>query len=191
MKLFLIRHGQSTANLVKAYAGQTDAPLTEQGRLEAEQIRPILGKFSFDQVYSSDLSRAIDTQKIALPGVEGIQNPLLREYDVGTLVGVGFEEAAAKYGNEFRRKRDYTPFGGENGQMVCQRARDFLQLLEENPCEYVAAFSHNGFLNSMLNVVLKSNFDHTAVGSKNCAVHVYEYDGVRWRLLAWNYMGTV
>ena len=191
MKLFLIRHGQSTANLVKAYAGQTDTPLTEQGRLEAEQIRPILAKFSFDRVYSSDLSRAIDTQRLALPGVEGIRTPLLREYDVGKLVGIGFEEAVTKYGGEFRRKRDYTPFGGENGQMVCQRAKDFLQLLEKDPCEYVAAFSHNGFLNSMLNVVLKSDFDNTAVGSKNCAIHVYEFDGVRWRLLAWNYMGTV
>ena len=79
MKLFLIRHGQSTANLVKTYAGQTDAPLTEQGRLEAEQIRPILGKFSFDRVYSSDLTRAIDTQRIALPDAVAETTPLLRE----------------------------------------------------------------------------------------------------------------
>ena len=75
--------------------------------------------------------------------------------------------------------------------MVCDRARRFLQLLEADPCENVAAFSHNGLLNSLLQAVLNASFDNTSVGSKNCAIHVYEYDGNKWRLLAWNYMGKL
>ena len=66
MKLFLVRHGQTTANQQKIYAGQTDVLLTEQGRQEAESIRPILEKFTFDRVYSSDLTRARRTAE-ALP----------------------------------------------------------------------------------------------------------------------------
>ena len=57
MKLFLIRHGQTTANVSrKAYCGQTDVPLTELGRQQAEAIRPILSRHQFDRVFSSDLS---------------------------------------------------------------------------------------------------------------------------------------
>ena len=95
MKLFLVRHGQTTANQQKIYAGQTDVMLTEQGRQEAEAIRPILEKFTFDRVYSSDLTRALDTQKLALPGATAIQTPLLREFDEGSLVGMSFAEVQA------------------------------------------------------------------------------------------------
>ena len=62
MKLYVARHGQSEANLTKSYAGQTDSKLTPQGRQEALEIRPILEGISFDRVYSSDLSCAIETQ---------------------------------------------------------------------------------------------------------------------------------
>lgn len=191
MRLFVVRHGQSEANLTKTYAGQSDSKLTPQGRLEALEIRPVLESITFDRVYSSDLSRAVDTQKIAIPGIEGIQTPLLREYDAGSLVGMTIEEAVAKYGGEFRRTRDYLPFGGENGEMVRDRVRQFLKLLEADPCENVAAFSHRGLLNSLLQVVLQSDFDHNSVGSDNCAIHVFEYDGSKWHLLAWNYMGKI
>ena len=62
MKLFLVRHGQTVSNVAGVYAGQTDVILTDAGRAQAMKIRPILEKFQFDKVYSSDLSRAIDTQ---------------------------------------------------------------------------------------------------------------------------------
>ena len=191
MKLFLVRHGQTTANLNKIYAGQTDVPLTEQGRKEAEAIRPILAPFSFDRVYSSDLSRAIDTQRLALPGVEATQTPLLREFDVGNLVGRSFSEVAAQISEEFRWRRDYTGFSGENADMVCARLVKFLHQLEADPCELAIAFAHNGIMNMMLRTVLGSSFDYSAAYSRNCAIHVFEYDGTKWRLLAWNYMGTI
>ena len=88
MKVFFVRHGQSEANLKKIYAGQSDVPLTEQGRAEAAAIAPILAPYTFDRVYTSDLSRAIETQEIALPGVKAnVASPLIREYDVGNIVG--------------------------------------------------------------------------------------------------------
>ena len=87
MKLFLVRHGQTVTNLEQRWTGQMDVALTELGRQEAESIRPILEKFTFDKVFSSDLSRAVITQQLALPGYTAAQTPLLREFDVGTLAG--------------------------------------------------------------------------------------------------------
>ena len=87
MKLFLVRHGQTTANVDKIYAGQTDVMLTEAGREQAMAIRPILENFQFDKVYTSDLTRAMDTQALALPFEDPIRTPLLREIDVGGATG--------------------------------------------------------------------------------------------------------
>lgn len=191
MKLFLVRHGQTTANLNKIYAGQTDVPLTEQGRKEAESILPVLAEFSFDRVYSSDLSRAVDTQRLALPGAVAIQTPLLREFDVGRLAGRTFDEVSAQTSEEFRWKRDYTSFGGESAEMVSQRLRQFLSSLEADPCDTAIAFVHNGIMNMMLRLVLRNDFHYAAVYSRNCAINVFDYDGSKWRLLAWNYMGPI
>ena len=185
MRLFLIRHGQTVTNLEKRWTGQSDVALTEQGCREAEQIRPVLEKFTFDKVFSSDLSRAVITQQLALPGYTAEQTKLLREFDVGTLVGKWFDEIPAT------ERKPYDSYGGESNADVCNRVREFLKGLEGKPWENVAAFAHNGILSSALRVVLNADFSGAAVGSSNCAIHVFEYDGNRWKLLAWNYMGII
>ncbi len=190
MKLFLIRHGETTANLNHIYAGQSDVKLTDLGRKQAESIQPILAPFHFDKVYSSDLSRAIDTQMLALPGIVGEQTPLIREFDVGSLVGLPFSEAANLPITQ-EGGRDYSTVGGENGEMVCARVRKFLDMLEADPHDYVAAFAHNGVILSMMQLVLGTNYNRSAMQSKNCAIHVFEFDGTTWRLLAWNYMRNI
>ena len=176
MRLFFIRHGQSTANLDRVYVGQIDAPLTEQGKAEAAGIRDLLSTLPFDRVYSSDLQRAHETQKIA--------TPLLREFDVGSLAGQGYDAARSRLG----RSRDFSPYGGENVEMVCLRLKQFLQELEADPCPYAAAFSHNGLINCMLRIALDADTDSFAARSDNCAIHAFEFRDGRWTLLAWNYM---
>ena len=93
MRLFLVRHGQTTANVERIFAGQADVMLTEQGRQEALAIRPVLADFTFDKVYTSDLTRAIETQKLALPGAVSTPTPLIRELDEGTLTSTSIQEA--------------------------------------------------------------------------------------------------
>lgn len=191
MKLFVIRHGQSQANLGKRYTGQFDTPLTEHGIEQAKAVQPILAPFRFDKVYSSDLSRAADTCANALPGVEFERTALLREYDVGTLVGKTWDEVGDFQPADPAKRPDYTAFGGENVEIVCNRVRDFLRILENSDYEYVAAFSHFGFMKCMLRVVLGTAYDHKAVKAENCAVFVFEYDGAKWSIAALNYMKPI
>lgn len=191
MKLFLIRHGQTTANVDKIHSGQMDVPLTREGRAQAQSIRPVLEKIKFDKVYSSDLSRAVDTQKLALPGYEGIQTPLLREYDAGCLEGRRYGDYPQELKEQFQATKNYSLFGGESTQEVCDRVAQFQRMLEQEALENVAAFAHNGILNCMLQNVLGVNFDKGAVRNNNCTISVYEYDGQKWRLIALNYMAEV
>lgn len=193
MKLFMVRHGQTTGNVSGLIYGQVDYPLTEKGRMQAAAIHPILNAIRFDKVYSSDLSRAVETQKIAVPGVDGIRTPLLREFDVGLLTNMPYAEAEFKYAAELEtaRTEGYDWFGGESYEQILDRLRKFLQMLEKDPCENVVAFTHNGMLGFMLQLVLGVKFSRTAVKSANCAIQVFEYDGRQWKLLAWNYMSDI
>lgn len=191
MKVYFVRHGQSEANLNKCFAGQTDSKLTEAGRAQAEAIRPILADIPFDKVYSSDLSRAHNTQKIALPDYEAETTKLLREINVGNLAGKSIPEFAAQHGgvSPTAKSGDYTPYSGENRQMLDARVRQFLDMLEKQPYEAVAVFAHRGVLMSVLrNVLGIKDLPNRAVFCDNCTVNVLEYNGKSWSVLALNYM---
>ena len=189
MRVFLVRHGQSEANLNRRYAGQSDVKLTDLGVQQAETIRPVLEGIVFDKVYSSDLSRAIDTQRAALPGYTAEQTPLLREISVGDLAGKSIAEFWEKYGgvSQTAQYGDYTPYGGENRQMLDSRVLQFMKQLEEAPWENVAVFAHRGVLVSFLRNILGDTFTNTAIQCDNCAIFVLEHTEKGWRVLALNY----
>lgn len=182
MKLFLIRHGQTVTNLEQRWTGQSEVELTEQGRREAQEIAPVLAEIPFDKVFSSDLKRAVITQQLALPGYTAEQTALLREFDVGSLEGKRFADVPVE------QRKPYECYGGESMAEVCGRVRQFLESLEGKPWENVAAFAHNGILGCALRVVLNADISGAVIRSGNCAIHVFEFDGKVWRLLAWNYM---
>ena len=190
MKLFLIRHGQTEANLNRIYSGQTDVQLTETGREQAAAIRPLLANMTFDRVYSSDLSRAIDTQRLALPGVEGERTALLREIDVGRAAGCtwGQVPCAPEGWSSARDDDPYVCVGGESRAQVKERVTSFLQMLEEAPCDRVVAFAHGGIISTMMRIVLGDGILKGSFNPENCSIHVFEHDGTRWKLLAFNYM---
>lgn len=188
MIVFLVRHGQSEANLHTYYTGQMDVPLTQLGREQAMSVAPILSQFPIDKVYSSDLSRAWETCELAIPGAEYEKMELLREYDVGSVVGVNISDVVRIEPDDVTLRPDYTCFGGENAKMVRKRARDFLTMLEKTDSQYVAVFSHFGFINCVLKEVLDAHFQSSCIKTGNCAVHAIEFDGERWKLLSLNYM---
>lgn len=82
-----VRHGQSVANREGWLAGHLDAPLTEQGRAEAEAARVHLTAPLPTRAFCSDLSRAHDTAQLLLAGrqVPLEITPALRERSCGAL----------------------------------------------------------------------------------------------------------
>jgi len=189
MKLFLIRHGQSVTNAIKAYTGQLDAPLSDLGRQQAAAIREVLAAVPFDRVYSSDLIRAAETQRIALPAWEGVREPLLREVDVGSVAGQKIDAVIEKYGIEHRYNRDFTPFGGENLDMLYARVGRFIRKMEEKPCENVGLFVHGGVIRAILELKVPEESPKLKGVSQNCAIHVLSYEGGEWSVVDWNYTG--
>lgn len=86
VRFLLIRHGESEGNLHGLFLGQTDAPLTPRGVLQAKRAAAyIVSHWHVDAVYASDLRRAYDTGRevAALVGLPVQKEPALREIYAG------------------------------------------------------------------------------------------------------------
>jgi len=192
MDMYVIRHGESEGNLYSIYDGWYDVKLTEKGKNDALSARAKLEGIEFEKVYASDLSRAMDTCRIALPGWEFETVPLLREIGVGKIGGVPHKEAIAEYGDillNARKKRDYTFFGGESHAMQKARIAQFMdEITRRGHQDKIAVFAHWGSIYCMLEHVLlgEGRFDEHNILIPNCSVQVFNWNGKRWRLNGWN-----
>lgn len=183
MTLFMIRHGETLGNVQKLFYGNMDYPLTDKGRAQAAELKPLLANYSFDRVYSSDISRAVETARLAIPGCQPIQTPLLREYEMGSLCGKTHEEGKAIYGY---LNSHYELAGGESPQQVAERLSKFLDQVTQRPEERIAVFTHSGVMKTMMMLVLGMDCLTSNLQSTNCNIAVFRYINGRWILSAWN-----
>ncbi len=116
-KLVIVRHGESLANQLNTYTGWSDVPLTEQGRLEAQQVGQQLRAtgIQFDQVHTSLLKRAILTSYIILEELDQLAIPMtkswrLNERHYGALRGLNKDNTRVVFGAHqvARWRRSYT-----------------------------------------------------------------------------------
>jgi phosphoserine phosphatase len=64
MRLTLVRHGATAWNEDGLCLGRRDIPLSATGRRQAECLRAALSGERFDRVFSSPLSRAVETARL-------------------------------------------------------------------------------------------------------------------------------
>ena len=178
MKLYLIRHGESETNVKRVYTGWMQVDLTEKGIEDANSAKKRLAGIPFDKVYTSDLIRAKKTAEIALPNYVYEETPLLRELNVGELAGI-------PVGTVKIQNFDFTPFGGENREMVRTRLQQFLSMLEGEKYQTVAAFSHAGCLREMMDFILGVKIPNQFLLCQNCTVLILDYNGENWRVHSW------
>ena len=180
MKLYVIRHGESENNRKSCFTGWMDVSLTEKGIEDAKKAGKLLADVPFDRIYSSDLRRAMDTARNAIPGCEPIPEPLLREISVGSLEGTPFADYVEA------GSRPLVEYGGESGETFRGRIRSFLSQVANLDCRNVAAFSHGAWLCGALSEVLGV---HLEAGERilcaNCTVAIFEHRNGRWKLHSW------
>ena len=64
MMLYVVRHGETVWNVDHRVQGQTDVPLTDNGREQAKELRELVSDLNIDVVISSPLIRARETAEI-------------------------------------------------------------------------------------------------------------------------------
>ncbi len=147
--IILVRHGQTPANIDKLWHGWTDTPLTDEGKQQAQKAGARLASEHLDitAVYASPLQRTKDTASaIAQALAHNVKlHPGLKEYGVGVLEGVSFNDLHKKHDffAKVSRDRHYAPDGGESIQQVAERVTKALEeIAEQHRGEKVVAVSH-------------------------------------------------
>ena len=102
--ILLIRHGESEANRLGFFAGQTDVALEEKGLEQAKITADFIARtYQVDAVYASDLRRAYDTglATAQLVGQEVRKEPRMREIYAGQWQGLAFDQIVARYAQDY------------------------------------------------------------------------------------------
>lgn len=135
-RLVLLRHGESQWNLENRFTGWVDVPLTPRGIQEAKNAGDKLRGFTFDRAFTSVLSRANETLRLALEAIGQSNLPVvkdkaLNERMYGELQGLNKAETAKKYGEAqvkiWRRSYDIPPPGGESLKDTAERVLPYYE----------------------------------------------------------------
>jgi broad specificity phosphatase PhoE len=87
--LYVFRHGETDWNREGRLQGQTDTPLNDAGRAQAEFLVEKIEELELDIIVSSDLKRAFETAQIAASQarVKIVTSEALREINLGDIEG--------------------------------------------------------------------------------------------------------
>lgn len=164
MLLYVIRHGETKANIEKRYLGQTDSPLTLLGQRQAEDLAKMLLPHNPEIIILSDLPRA---KASAMPLIEcsgaSVYTDLrLRELNFGRIEGLTYTQAMESYVEDMKKWyenfENEAPPGGETLAAMRIRVNEFLSELVELPYKSAAIFTHGGVCNLLIAHATKQSF---------------------------------
>ena len=161
-RLFLIRHGNTVDEETKrVYKGSTDIPLSRTGILRIHGAAAFLSAFTLDRIYTSTLSRSIDSGRIIAhsQGIGIEVSPAFDEVDFGVWEGLGFEEIRERYPEEQRLwlkdAAAYPPPQGESFRNARKRSMGRLkEIIAEHSGQQIGIVAHAGILRIMIFALL-------------------------------------
>ncbi len=154
MKLLIIRHGESEADLLDVHEGRADFALTERGHRQAEAMANYVAEnFDISKIYASTLTRAKQTaghlsDKIGIP-IAFDEN--LMEFNNGLLAGLPRAVVREKYPEVPNLPIDKAVYGQESQVEFRQRAENALSrvISESQADKTIAIVSHGGMINQL------------------------------------------
>ncbi|MCA9822320.1 MAG: histidine phosphatase family protein [Dehalococcoidia bacterium] len=157
MELILIRHGLPET-VVREDGQPADAPLSIEGRLQAERMAGWLADEEISRVYASPLARARQTAA-PLAGTLGLEIEIddgVAEYDRNSHSYVPLEEVRRTDRERYREMMRTNAFGGDNPQAFRATVVEALEgIIADNRGARVAVVCHGGVINSWASKVLK------------------------------------
>jgi broad specificity phosphatase PhoE len=127
VEVVLVRHGETEWSRSGRHTGRTDVPLTEAGVRNGELLAPRLEQRDFAAVFTSTLSRASETCRLAGLGEKAQVREDLLEWDYGEYEGITTQEIRADRPG-WLLWRDGCP-GGEDARHVGGRADKLIEEL--------------------------------------------------------------
>ena len=154
MELFFIRHGQSEANLQGIIQGHAEYPLSSLGKKQASLVGQYLSSLKIHKLYSSDLSRAVQTAE----AIADHHNLTVEQWSKIKEIGLGPFEGMTRIG--ITEKFPDLPHqsiltsgvkGTESIEAITKRCESvWKHLVTNHKKETVILVSHGGFISIFL-----------------------------------------
>ena len=126
--IYIIRHGKTELNKAKVLQGRSNFPLNEEGIRQAREAAELLGDVSFSRVFSSPLTRAVQTAEILAPHIKPVIDERLIEMDYGPYEGADLTHLPPEILTFFSDfVHNPAPDGMEQLSSVVERAGAFLE----------------------------------------------------------------
>jgi len=195
-RLFLVRHGATTATEEDRFSGSSGAELSDLGRWQAARLGERLSQQGLTAAYSSPLSRALDTARIigASCGLDPTTRDELREIGHGHWEGLKRKDVEAQFASEYAAWEadpfTFAPEGGESGVGVLARALPVIrEIVTAHPGGRILVVSHKATLRLVLSSLLA--FDprgyRDRLDQAPACLNVVDFrDPVRVRLMLFN-----
>ena len=153
-----LRHGESTGNAQSRWQGQSDYPLTDRGRAQANALaeRWKSENVKFDLVIASPLVRAKETAEIVAMAlnVRVEIDPLWLERDIGEMEGLTAEEVRQRPQPPYVTPYNSIGGDGEGDWELFLRAGRALHELLKRPAGNYLIVSHGGMLNQLMHAIV-------------------------------------
>jgi broad specificity phosphatase PhoE len=185
MKIYLIRHGQTTGDIEDRYGGDYDDHLTDLGKQQAKELAEKLVGKGIEKVFTSPRIRAQETAEILKTKfgteVETIENIRERNH-YGVLTGLTKSEAKEKYPKEVERVKSYltAATGGEEYEPFKARVSKTFKEIASKSFSVVAVISHGGPIRMFFREILK----YGDIDIEDCAFALIETNNDSFKLLS-------
>lgn len=186
MKLYFVRHGRTLWNQEGRFQGASgDSPLLPESIETLKRLGQYLKEIPFDQIYSSDLPRAVKSAEI-------IQSQL---HTPCSLEGLKIATLEAIYPQQIQAFRsnlaqfDTRMFGAESLYSTTQRTIQFIKSLKDSPAERILIVGHGANLTASLRTLLgyKEPLLRKDGGLANASLTIIEtHDFETFTLNTWN-----
>lgn len=157
LKIYFLRHGETTYSKTGGYCGDLDPELTSNGTLMAKAFAEKYSTLSWEAVYVSPMKRTIATAKPLCDAI-GMKMELregLKEIRYGQWEGLTVEEVNQKYHEDYVRWLTEpawnSPTGGETAVQIASRASLVIAEIEQKYADgNVLVVSHKATIRIML-----------------------------------------
>lgn len=161
MKIFFIRHGETTGDVENRYGGVYDDHLSEKGIEQSKQLAVSLKDRGIEKIFVSTLIRAQETSRFLADEIgAGIValSALQERNQYGFLSGMKKEEAGQKHPEQVEMLKDrlQTIEGAESYEDFEKRIHDvFDTIVSDTSHTSIALVSHGGPLRVLFRDILK------------------------------------
>ncbi|WMT42783.1 histidine phosphatase family protein [Paenibacillus sp. D2_2] len=182
-RIGFVRHGITEWNKERRAQGQSDIPLNDSGRLQAQMLAERLKNGEWDCIFSSDLSRAKETAEIvaAAIGLPVCMDQRLREMHKGEIEGTTLEERVARWGEEW----ESIELGLEADPSITGRGISFIsEIVASNPDKNILVVSHGVLITLTVKALVPEQDIDQHI--HNTSLTILEHCGSEWRCELFN-----